>query len=285
MAVTTGFSRSSDPADGLAVLQPHEFRRLQTLVERASGIQLRPGKEALVRGRLARRLRATGSTTFARYLDRVEHQDDGTELTALLDALVTSKTSFFREPAHFDYLRDALLPALADDPHPIRIWCAGCATGEEAFTLAMVLREHLPPELAASARILATDLSTQALAHARRGVYRAEAIAAVPPAMRLRWFGRATLRAGAEVPMHPELRAMVRFARLNLLASWPMRGTFDAIFCRNVMIYFAAGARERVVRRFETRLAPGGHLFVGHSESLGTLPHTLRYIRPAVYAR
>jgi len=284
--VTTASSKSSEPAAAPPPLRPHEFRRLQELVEAACGIQLRAGKEILVRARLARRLRATGAPSFADYLDRVERDGDGGERTALLDALVTTKTSFFREPAHFDYLRDSMLPALARSARPVRIWCAGCATGEEPFTLAMVLREHLPPEQADAARILATDLSTQALAHARRAVYRADLAAAIPPHLRMRWLARpaAPSRAG-DLVVRPELRAMVRFARLNLLATWPMRGTFDAIFCRNVMIYFAAAARERVVRRFESRLTAGGHLFVGHSESLGALPHSLRYVRPAVYAR
>lgn len=263
-------------------VRPHELRRLARLLHDRCGIRLRPGKEALIRSRLARRLAAVGARSFDRYLDIVE-RGDGAELRALIDALTTNKTGFFREAPHFDYLRSRLAPALAGGTRALRLWSAGCSTGEEPFTIAMVLRDALPPARYATTRILATDISTRALAAARAAAYDARAVADVPPPFRRTAFVR---RGESEsYRVRAELRAAVRFARLNLVDRWPMRGPFDAIFCRNVMIYFDQHARQRVVERFIELLAPGGHLFVGHSESLGVLARGLRYVQPAVYAR
>lgn len=297
MKAMTTCSRSSEFARDAAVsviaapvpaLRPHEFRHLRTLLYEACGIRLRAGKEELVRARLGRRVLASGSATFGAYLALVEREAAAAryaELGALVDALTTNQTAFFREPAHFDYLRATVLPSLAasGDRRPIRLWSAGCSTGEEAFSLAIVMREHLPPERYGAARILATDVSSQVLERARAATYSARAIAAVPAALRRRMVEPRS--DGERFTMRAELRAIVRFARLNLVRDWPLRGPFDAIFCRNVMIYFDAPVRERLIERFWTLLAPGGHLFVGHSESLGGLTHGFRYVQPAVYVR
>jgi len=291
----TTFSRSSDgPAAHAAAvpwalippLRPHEFRRLRELLYETCGIRLRAGKEELVRSRLGRRVADTSARSFAAYLDRVEHQAaqrQFAELGALVDALTTNQTAFFREPAHFEFFRAKVLPGMVHGPRPIRVWSAGCSTGEEPFTIAVLMREHLPPDRFAGARILATDVSSRVLARARSATYGARAVTAIPATLRRRMLDVSS--SGDRFVVREELRAMVRFARLNLIREWPLRGPFDAIFCRNVMIYFDAGMRQRLVERFWHMLAPGGHLFVGHSESLGTLTHGFRYVQPAVYVR
>ena len=264
-------------------VRAHELRRVARILYETCGIRLRPGKEALVRSRLARRVLASGARSFAEYLDHVEREAGRAERDAMVDALTTNKTSFFRESAHFDVLRTTLAPRLARDTAPIRLWCAGCATGEEAYTIAMVLRDALPPARFAATRILATDISEQALARARAARYADGAVAGVPEGIRRAAFVRDS-RADTWV-VRDELRAVVRFARLNLMAEWPMHGPFDAIFCRNVMIYFDGAARQRVVSRLAALLAPAGFLIVGHAESLGAAGYGLRYVRPAVYVR
>jgi len=289
------FSRSSDApaADRQAAvwslippLRPHEFHRLRQLLYETCGIRLRAGKEELVRSRLGRRVVDIGAPTFSAYLDRVENgamRREFAELGELVDALTTNQTAFFREPAHFDFFTATVLPAMARGSAPLRVWSAGCASGEEPFTIAVLMREHLPPERFAAARILATDVSSRALARARAATYGARAVAAIPATLRRRMVD--VTSSGDRFVVRDELRAIVRFARLNLVRDWPLRGPFDAIFCRNVMIYFDARVRQRLVERFWQMLAPGGHLFVGHSESLGTVTHGLRYVQPAVYVR
>ncbi|HEY7878653.1 MAG TPA: protein-glutamate O-methyltransferase CheR [Gemmatimonadaceae bacterium] len=292
----TTFSRSSDSAAAdapvalvaalIPALRPHEFRRLRALLYGSCGIRLRQGKEELVRSRLGRRVMDAGTPSFGAYLDAVERDVAAgryAELGTLVDALTTNQTAFFREPAHFEYMRDVLLPALAAGTRPVRVWSAGCSTGEEPFTLAVLLREHLPADRYAGARILATDVSSRVLEKARAATYSARALTAVPALLRRRMFDARPN--GDRFVVRADLRAIVRFARLNLMREWPLRGPFDAIFCRNVMIYFDAPVRQRLIERFWALLAPGGHLFVGHSESLGAMTHGLRYVQPAVYVR
>ena len=263
-----------------------DFRRISEIVYRTSGIVLPPGKEGLVRSRLAGRLRELGVPTFGEYVARVGDGGDGAELARMVDLLTTNKTSFYRERAHFDYLRDRVLPALRARGGRAQLWSAGCSSGEEPYTLAMLVRETAPANERLDWKILATDLSARVLARARAGTYDAETLADVPAAERQRWFEPAppTLR-GPAMQAREELRRMVSFARLNLMDPWPMRGPFDAILCRNVMIYFDRPTQERLVGRFWELLAPGGTLFVGHSESLTGLSHRFRYVQPAVYER
>jgi len=259
-------------------LSADEFRAIGALAYDVAGIVLPPGKEGLVRARLARRLRALGAASYDEYLDLVR-DPAGDELSAMIDALTTNKTEFFRERAHFDFLAREVLPTLGTGP--LRVWSAGCSTGEEPYTLAMVLRDALPDLGLRDVRVLGTDVSRRVLAHAKAGVYADAAARALPQDVRRRHFVR-----------HPDgwqvngpLRALVTFARLNLMASWPMRGPFHAIFCRNVMIYFDRATQQRLVERFTALLAPGGHLFVGHAESLTAIDHDLTYVQPAVYRR
>jgi chemotaxis protein methyltransferase CheR len=264
---------------GEAPLGAAQFARIAELLHEHAGIRLREGKEGLVRARLAKRLRTLGLPDFEAYLAHVEREPTRREFTEMVDALTTNKTSFFREHAHFGVLRDEVLPAC---PGPVRLWSAGCSSGEEAYTLAMVVQDALGTA-ASSARILATDISHRVLATATAGVYPAATLADVPPALRQQYWRPSS--DGTRLEAAPALRALVRFGRLNLMAAWPMRGPFDAIFCRNVMIYFDKATQQALVERFRQLLRPGGYLFVGHSESLTGLTHQFRYVRPAVYAR
>jgi chemotaxis protein methyltransferase CheR len=268
---------------GAPVLTPEDFGRVASLLYDTAGIHLGQGKEELVKSRLARRLRATGIEGYAAYLDFVG-SDAGRreELVQLVDALTTNKTSFFREPRHFDFLMNRLVPewreARLDE---VRIWSAGCSSGEEPYTLSMLLHEAtLPPW-----RILASDISTKVLARAREGAYPEDQLGEIPQPLRRKYLEPVS---GSQPPRQ-QFRAGVRrpltFARLNLMGSWPMNRSFHLILCRNVMIYFDVQTRERLLDRFLHALAPGGVLMVGHSESLTSARHGFEYIQPAVYRR
>lgn len=259
-----------------------QFRQVGELVARVAGIQLPPGKESLVRSRLSKRMRALGVATIGEYLELVTRDASRAELAEMVDVLTTNKTSFFREVEHFRLLEGTILPALERANGPIRIWSAGCSTGEEPYSVAMVARDTLG-HAASRVRILATDISARVLQRARAAVYDADVVDDVPAPVRQAHF-EATTPPGSLRVVQPT-RELVQFARLNLMGDWPMRGPFDVILCRNVMIYFDKPTQERLVARYAELLAPGGYLFVGHSESLSGLRHGLAYVQPATYRR
>jgi chemotaxis protein methyltransferase CheR len=265
-----------------APLATSEFNAISALVYRIAGINLQEGKEGLVKTRLARRVQALG-LSFAQYVEHVQSESGRDELVSMIDALTTNKTSFFRESQHFDFLPRSVLPGLAAAGGPLRFWSAGCSSGEEPYTLAMVLHEFDPALARRDLRILATDISHRILERARSGVYEASQLTDLPRSFAGKYL-QPTDRPGS-VRVSDGLRQLVSFARLNLMDPWPMKGPFQVIFCRNVMIYFDAPTQERLVRRFHDMLVPGGHLFVGHSESLTSLSHPFRYVQPAVYVR
>ena len=262
-------------------LSPAEFARVRRIAYERAGLAIPAGKEGLVRSRVSKRLRERRLTSFSAYLDAVETEGTGEEMVRLIDLLTTNKTDFFREPAHFDFLLSQVVPSAVVAGTPLRIWSAGCSSGEEPYTLSMLLHEVLPPRF--DFRILGTDICTTVVAAARQGSYTEQQLADVSQPRRQRFFtpagpdGRATVTA--------ELRAPISFAHLNLMASWPMAGPFDVILCRNVMIYFDKPTVTRLVSRFHALLAPGGHLFIGHSESLTAIQHGYRYVQPAVYVK
>lgn len=264
------------------MLTPDQFGTLSALVHRSSGIHLHQGKIGLVQSRLASRLRELDTYDVDGYLAGLTRPGGGAEIARLVDALTTNKTAFFREPQHFTLLR-AVLPELQPADRPLTVWSAGCSSGEEAYTLALVLADMLGAD--ADARILGTDISARMLARARRGVYTEDAIEPVHPLLRQRWFRCVQPRHPRNYEIAGEVRRLVRFARLNLVDTWPMRGTFDLICCRNVMIYFDKATQQTLVQRMWDRLRPGGYLFTGHSESLAGLEHAFHYVRPAVYQR
>jgi chemotaxis protein methyltransferase CheR len=270
-------------APGEVALTAAEFSRVCTILYDIAGIAMKPGKEGLVRSRLTKRLRAGGHATYSQYFDFVESPAGSAELVVMVDALTTNKTSFFREAAHFDLLRSAILPE--HEKTGITLWSAGCSSGEEPYTLSMVLGEALPAPARAASRILATDISHRVLDRAKAGLYTKDQFADVPPELARRWWSKRTEHGAELYQATPALRAGIHFARLNLMERWPMRGPFDAILCRNVMIYFDKPTQQKLVQRYWELLRPGGHLFVGHSESLTGLAHQFRYVQPAVYRK
>jgi chemotaxis protein methyltransferase CheR len=268
-------------AEGDVPFTAADFSEISRTVGEVAGIQLRAGKEGLVRARLARRLREVGARSYAEYLGRVRADASRRELAHMVDLLTTNKTSFFREAAHFDVLRDAVAPAFAGAPGGHAVWSAGCSSGEEPYTIAMVLRDALA-EPRGAGRVLATDISERVLAAARAGVYADD----VGPTWTRRSCGATSPpRRAAAGRWRRRCARPVQFAPLNLMGPWPMRGPFHAIFCRNVMIYFDKPTQAALVRRYHELLAPGGYLFVGHSESLSAWTTRSRTCSPAVYRK
>jgi chemotaxis protein methyltransferase CheR len=215
----------------------------------------------------------------------LESDPSGQELAMMIDSLTTNKTSFFRESQHFEFLERELLPAWRARGEKIRIWCAGCSSGEEPYTIGITLKEALPDINRLDVKILATDISTRVLAKARQGVYDKETLQDVPPGLVSRYFTPIGTTSSRAYRVNDSVRSLITFARLNLMDPWPMNGPFNAIFCRNVMIYFDKPTQKKLVHRYWELLEPGGHLFVGHSESLTSTTQELRYVKPAVYVK
>jgi chemotaxis protein methyltransferase CheR len=274
------------------VTEPAEFsdRDLATIVRlvyEKSGIALHAGKRALVSARLQKRLRHTGVASFREYVKLLQSDLSGDELTAMLDAITTNHTAFFREPQHFEFLARVVLPPLRDASRvaPILGWSAACSTGEEAYTIALTAAQVLGDEAARRVRLLASDISTRAVAHAAAGIYRADRTAEMPRHVLLKYFQKAIGAQPGLLQVSAPVRQLVEFRRLNLLHPAPPGPPFDFIFCRNVMIYFDRPTQQRVIDTLEARLARGGYLFTSHSESLNGLRHGLTWVAPAIYRR
>jgi chemotaxis protein methyltransferase CheR len=255
------------------------------IVYEKSGITLHAGKRALVSARLQKRMRQIGAASFREYVKWVQADGSGDELTAMIDAITTNHTSFFREPQHFDYLADVVLPPLLRRGLPILGWSSACSTGEEPYTIAITALERFGEDAFRSLRLLASDLSTQAVARARAGLYKLEKTAGVPRHLVLKYFEKGNGKGCDLLQVAAPLRQMVEFRQLNLLVPAPPGPPFDFIFCRNAMIYFDQAVQQRVVEALESRLAPGGYLFTSHSESLNSVRHGLSWVAPAVYRR
>ncbi len=269
-----------------ALLSPNEFSQVRDLVYRQCGIHLHDGKMDLVRARITRRLRAHRCDTVSQYLERLD-DDDGSEITQLIDEMSTNLTSFFREPQHFTYLQSQLLPALLarkriQKDNRLRFWSSACSSGQEPYTLGMALAHSIPDLTSWDVKILATDISTRVLANAEQATYDVRSLQEIPPQYR-RYI--VTDESSPLISIDPAIRAMVRFRRLNLIGPWPFAGPFDVIFCRNVLIYFDQPTQEKLVQRFHQVLSPGGMLMTGHSESLNGLKHSYGYVQPAVYQK
>jgi len=243
-----------------------DFEKVKELIHQHAGIALSDSKQNMVYSRLARRLRMLKLKRFSDYLETIEI-GNGEEWQSFVNSLTTNLTSFFREKHHFPILAD-LLKSLADKGD-IRLWCNAASTGEEPYSIAITALEALGTR-AARVQVLATDIDTNVLATAQAGIYPEESVSRVDDGILRRYFLRGGERHAGQVRVKPEVQSMVNFRQLNLLdTSWPLGQPFDAIFCRNVMIYFDRPTQRRVLQKFQPLLKPHGRLFVGHSESLG----------------
>jgi len=272
-----------------ARLTRSQFQKISALVKAHCGINLKTDKKELVKSRLNKRLRTLNLSSFQEYIEYIERDGSGDELVAMLDALSTNVTSFFRESEHFDYLAHTILPRIianvGGNGRRLRVWSAGCSSGEEPYSIAITICKTLPDPNRWDARILATDISTRVLARAEEGIYDERQVKDIPPALLRTYFTCVETRPERRFQVVKALRDMVCFDRLNLMGPWPMRGPFDVIFCRNVMIYFDKPTQNTLIQRFSALLGSGGTLFIGHSETLTGIRHELRYVRPTVYEK
>ena len=287
MAVDADTDRAR-PAWFDAALTQREFQRLSAIIHDHVGICLPAAKQTMLESRLKPRLRALELGSFAEYCELIfAAGPDEPEFVEMINQVTTNKTDFFREPGHFDYLRQHALPTLlrehgAGRDRELVVWSAACSTGEEPYTLAMVLAEV--QGAARGFQVLATDISTEVLEHAKRGVYDVERVAPVPPALRARYLLQSKDRAQGLVRVAPPLRATVHFRRQNLMDErYVVRAPVDVIFCRNVFIYFDRATQERILKRFCALLVPGGYLFLGHSEAINGLDLPLDQVAPTTY--
>lgn len=275
---------------GPPALSPRDFARLSAFIEGRCGIRMPPSKRTLLESRLGRRVRELGLAGFGEYCEQVLGGAAGDEVVRMVDHVTTNKTDFFREPHHFELLVRDVLPALAAERgagtrRPLRLWSAGCSTGEEPYTLAMVLLEAARQAAGLRFGILATDLSTRVLERARGAEYTEAQVRPVPLALRRRYLLR-SVRDPQVVRVCQRVRELVALEQLNLLdPDYRLRDRMDVIFCRNVFIYFERSVQERVLLQFARVLAPGGFLFLGHAESIAGLEVPFDPVAPTVYRR
>jgi chemotaxis protein methyltransferase CheR len=251
-----------------------DFRQIADLVHTNTGIRMPEYKSAMVYSRLAKRLRALGLDSFREYCRLVLDNGGVDERQRMLAALTTNMTSFFREPHHFQHLKQKVLPPLLDQARRggrVRVWSAGCSSGEEPYSIALTIVSMLPEAPQLDVKILASDINPGVLDRGRKGTYPEKALAAVSAELKRRWFVPAAAIDGEPALTAADgLRSLIAFRELNLVGEWPMRGSFQAIFCRNVVIYFEETTRDRIWGRFIPLLAPAGCLYIGHSERLGS---------------
>lgn len=264
-----------------------DFAFLCALVGEHAGIALGEQKRQLVYGRLTRRLRQLQIPDFAAYCSYVQ-QNTQNELAEIINAITTNFTSFFRENHHFEHLATEALPdimARNASVRRLRLWSAGCSTGEEPYSIAMTLLESAPALAAWDAKILATDIDSQVLARAATGVYGEERVRELDPARLRRWFLKGSGDHAGQVMVSERLQNLIAFRQLNLMEQWPVRGPFDGIFCRNVVIYFDKDTQKKLFDRYADLLSPQGYLYVGHSETLHRISDRFRLIGRTIYQR
>ena len=268
-------------------LSEQDFWRFSSLVYDKCGIALHEGKRELVRARISKRLREGGFHNFGSYYDYLTDEDCGDELVKFLDAISTNLTSFFREEVHFTYLKEQVFSAFesgSKSTNRLRAWSAGCSSGEEPYSMAICFMEHFGSRLPFDTKILATDLSTKVLTCAENGVYTQDRLSKVPGPVLRKYFQKGFGNQTGRYRVKDMIRNLIQFKRFNLMEPFPFRKSFDFIFCRNVMIYFDKPTQESLVK-FHQCLTSGGHLFIGHSESLTGIDHPYEYIMPAVYRK
>jgi len=275
-----------------ATLRDREFIRFSTFIFDNVGIKMPPAKKTMLEARLQKRLKALGIESFEEYGDFVFSQEGrSSELIHLIDVVTTNKTDFFREPAHFDFLVKSALPAILHSRgdlsrEPVRIWSAGCSTGEEPYTLAMVLSEFALGRPDFRAAITASDISTQVLQAARTGIYPEDRTDPIPLNLKKKYLLRSREKTKSLVRIAPQLRSLITFRRINFMDDdFGMAEKMDIIFCRNVVIYFDKPTQQTLMRKFHKQLRPGGFLFIGHSETLSGLDVDFKAVASTVYRK
>jgi len=265
-----------------------EFHLFKDIIYRHTGIQMTEKKRNLIVARLSKRLRALNLQSFSQYYEYLNTSPDASEeFNNLINRITTNKTDFFREKHHFDFLANEIFPAYIDAAkhgadRRIRIWSAGCSSGEEPYSLAMIMADSFKDERGWDLKILATDLDTDVLMKASRGTYTSQQITPVPIGYLSKYFFRSS--EGYVVSQH--IKSMVVFRKLNLMdAAFPMKKPFDIIFCRNVMIYFNDETKQDLIKKYHSHLKPNGYMFVGHSESLMHMKHLFRFLKHTVYVK
>jgi len=272
------------------ILSNSDFGRLRNLIYAQSGINLNMDKRTMLELRIKRRLKSLNLTSFSEYCDYLfGHQGQKEEIVHFLDVVTTNKTDFFREPDHFEYLAQKALPELIERngrERQVLVWSAGCSTGEEPYTLAIVMNEFGLTNPGFHFKVFATDISTTVLKKATLGIYNEEAVRTVAPELCRKYFMRSRDRSSNQVRVVPELRQLVDFRRLNFKDSdYGMTEHVDMIFCRNVIIYFDRPTQEQILQKLTQHLTPGGYCFVGHSETLHGMDLPLMPVAPALYRR
>jgi chemotaxis protein methyltransferase CheR len=275
-------------------LTERDFQLFRNLIHKNTGIWLRDGKQVMLASRLSRRLRHYGLASFSEYYQLIQTSAHSGEISELINAVTTNKTSFFREPHHFEFLRKTVVPEVLqssrNSSRAISVWSAACSTGEEPYSIAITLLEalrNLRPEAAAAEGVLeviATDIDTKVLATARGGIYELAALQSIAPDLQKRYFLRGKDGMRGSIKVKEEVCNLVEFSRLNLMdASWPVKGPFDAIFFRNALIYFQQETQDTFLRRMARLLRPRGYLFLGHSEHIPWLHNLLEPLNKTTY--
>lgn len=272
-------------------LSEKTFNRLGSFIQSEYGIKMPPAKKIMLQSRLQKRLKALGYQSFDEYCDYIFSTEGKLEIVQMIDLVSTNKTDFFREPAHFDHLVEHILPKLRDPfaelpNRMLNVWSAGCSTGEEPYTIAMVLNEYATQMQNFSYQVTATDISTRVLDHARKAIYTESKIAPVPMSLRKKYLLRSKDPEKSLVRIHPVLREKIYFERLNFMDdSFNLKKKFDIIFCRNVVIYFDMETQKKLFNKFSRHLTPKGYLFIGHSETLNGLDLPFQPVAPTIYQR
>lgn len=259
--------RSAPLVTGEFAFSAADFHEIADLLKNEAGIDLPESKATLVYSRLTKRLRALGISTFSEYLNKIRDNDG--ERGNMIAALTTNVTRFFREPHHFEHLRDRVLEPLADSArrgNRVRLWSAACSSGQEPYSMALTVLSVLPDAASLDVRILATDLNPHVVAHGKKGIYQRQEVDDIPAGLRAKWFAPAASEGRDALQISEEVRSLISFRELNLMGSWPFKGPFDAIFCRNVVIYFDRDTQSMIWQRLTRLLNADGALYIGHSE-------------------
>ncbi len=268
-------------------LTDKEFDMLSSYIYNEYGIKMPPVKKVMLQSRLQKRLRQLSIPTFKDYCDYVFSPQGSEEVIHMMDVVSTNKTDFFREPVHFDFLREVILPeAVANNQRLVKIWSAGSSSGEEAYTIAITVSEFAETKANIDFQIIGTDISTVVLRTAIDAIYKEDKVEPIPLSLKRKYFLKSKDPEKKVVRVVPQLRSKVKFGRLNLMdTTFPMNETFDIIFCRNTLIYFDRETQESVINKLCRHLRPNGYFFLGHSESITNMDVPLKHIKPTIFQR